>query len=226
MYSTQSSVTMQTVNAVHTFVDWCCFAVRLVIKSYALVFEAFLMSSASVTFIFTVREFLVTRYALVTRSDFTQTQPPRDFTHHVTSHKHTSQPPRDFTHHMTSHKHTSTTWLHTNTPHNWHTQLCKSCCRITTAASVLINHGSLTLAAFFNNNKAVISSRSSCVPLSRQPKIKNAPLVCLFKMLLILRAVWFTKSTPADEENTVKIKTLKPSVFTVDNHSSKLFTLS
>ena len=95
MYSTQSSVTMQTVNAVHTFVDWCCFAVRLVIKTYALVFEAFLMSSASVTFVLAVGEFLVTRDALVTRSDFTQTQPPRHFTqthiYHVTSHKHTSQ---------------------------------------------------------------------------------------------------------------------------------------
>jgi len=45
-------------------------------------------------------------------------------------------------------------------------------------------------------------------------------------MLLILGAVWFTKSTPADDENTVKIKTLKPSVFTADNHSSDLFTVS
>jgi len=84
MYSTQSSVTMQTVNAVQTFVDWCCFAVRLVIKSYALVFEAFLMSSASVTFVLAVGELLVTRDALVTRSDFTQTQPPRHFTHVTT----------------------------------------------------------------------------------------------------------------------------------------------
>jgi len=45
-------------------------------------------------------------------------------------------------------------------------------------------------------------------------------------MLLILGAVWFIKSTPADDENMVKIKTLKPSVFTVDNRSSNLFTLS